>query len=228
MADLLDSLQPYSKLTPSQALDGLKKLMNVAPESQEVVDGWPAVNTPPSFRPYPEVIGGPELHKSVRDALAIAPELQGQVKSIGYPPTTGVFTDMRRSGIPEQDYANTNLMGSTDRFGGSNRRVYINPHLAYPASTHISTESMGKNIFGGPSWIDNSTNEVDDELPTTVIHELSHIAGNGERGAEAAEELWHRSKQPLIPPTSKPDSLQGLVDALKAKGINATLDPLGK
>lgn len=228
MADLLDSLQPYNKLAPSQALEGLKKLMNVAPEPQEVVPDWPPVNTPPAFRPYPEVIGGPELHGAVKDALQIAPELQGQVKRIGYPPTAGVFTDMRRSGIPEQNYPDTTLMGMTDRFGGPNRNVYINPSLSYPARTHQSTENMGTNIFGGPSYVDNSTSEIDDELPSTVIHELSHIAGNGERGAQAAEALWHRSRESVTPPAPKPDSLQGLVDALKAKGINATLNPPGK
>lgn len=190
--------ESYSKIDPATALEQLKRTMNIAPEGTEVVPDWPKVNTPPAFRPYPEVIGGPELQTAVKDALEIAPELQGQFKRIGYPPNKGVFDEMTRSGISPYNYANTTLMGQTNRYGGPNREVYINPQLGSPDEFTFKNEPMGKNIFGGDSWLHTVNDEYNADLPSTVIHELTHIAGKGEMGAQEAEAAWERAKTPQL------------------------------
>lgn len=202
MADLTDALRHiYRDYTAPKALEELRKINNI-PMDQSDINLGPDHPTPPpthpSFRPYPEVIGGPELHNAVKETLRIAPQLQGHVKRIGYPPNNTVFGEMRDSKLPLYDYEHTNLLGVTSPEG-----IWINPNKNYQ-----------------------------DELPRTVMHEMSHVAGNSEVGARESEVLWDKAHPaqdapydegfPPAPP--QPSAMDSIVTGLKNAGIRFKFD----
>lgn len=115
----------------------------------------PPVERPGQFRPYPLVIGQPDVARSVDQILQIAPQLQGEIKQIQVGPTKDVVDQLARSNLSPYTYDRSNLLGTTDMMNGN---VSINPRLTGP--------------YGNQGL-----------LAKTLVHELSHTKGYGEDDA---------------------------------------------
>lgn len=113
----------------------------------DLFDNYPSVpNHAPPFRPPTDVVN-PQLSANLEQLYRAFPEMRGKAASVQGAPTPGVFRDLRRSGIPESKFENTNLMGLTNLYGP--RQVYVNPGMGATdtASTlwHEMTHANGFN-----------------------------------------------------------------------------------
>lgn len=129
--------------SPEQAGESLYNMLNQRPEGESVGDGLPPVPHPPSYRPYPEVIGNHDLRTNVDELLRFAPELQGRVKRISHAPNSGVIREMSESGINPINFEHTNLLGLTSHGGG--QEIFINPRAPDQKGTlwHEATHAVG-------------------------------------------------------------------------------------
>ena len=172
-------------------LAALRELLNVRPKVEEyggnedifpkLPTGLPPVAKPPIFRPYPKVVGSPQLARDLDSLLKVAPELQGQLKSVDVmgPHFFQMIAD-RGNNLATQlnsPWA-TNLGGVTNR---ETKEVEMNPILMPITHTNIHD----------PLSIDEPAgSETYEQLPT-LAHELAHAAGHMEVKADEAARLAH-------------------------------------
>lgn len=161
--DKIAALLAQRQAAPADALQQVRDYLGKLPDDgREIVQGWPKVATPGQFRPYPEVIGSPELHQGVRNVLNTVPQLQGLAKRIG-PPLQSTVEDTKNEG----GYDHTNVLGETNKLGGD--QIFIKPNLGskHGYDPEISNEQV-------------------------VLHELTHAQGHSEIMAQLMEELYKR------------------------------------
>ena len=146
-------LKREAGIDPSNAL---REIHN-APHLDE--NGLPP--TPSMFQPDPTVVGPPELGKLVKEMLRRSPNLVKRVKEVRMGPNSNVigmlaYDPSGNSFLPE-DYPDLNLLGMADPERGE---VSLNPRLAKP----------------------DPRNTADQDLASTLSHELAHMAGANHRG----------------------------------------------
>lgn len=119
----------------------------------DVGEDLPPVARAPMYRPQTEVVGSPDVARSVDRLFTQVPDMRGRATKIIHGPNETVFNQLRYSGFGDNDYAQTNLNGNFTFTGPNKGEVTINPRL-------IPGE---ENEFGG--------------FASTLAHEMGHAAG---------------------------------------------------
>ena len=131
---------------------------------------WPLLshNTAPST----EVVGPPDLAQDVHTLLSIAPMLRGLVPKVINGPDATVFDLLRQSGFSDDNYDQTNLLGT---FNPESSNISMNPRLS---------QVMAKTGTDGG------------ERFATLAHEFGHAAGQGhDRGMSNIEGVARMRKE---------------------------------
>ena len=181
---------------------------NLPPHMAYMGPDLPPVSLPPMSRPQTQVVGGTHFARDVDRLLTDIPEMRGRSPEIRNSPTDAVFATLRQSKFGDNDYAKTNLQGSTDLVGN---RVTINPNLFGPSMAKDWTSDA----HTGPTrqyYID----EYDSGPGTfmgTLAHEMGHVSGLG-HGDKEIHDLGFQAKSIYGKPSAPPRDI--LADLAKA------------
>lgn len=142
-----------------------------------VGDELPETAPPSWFQPDPLVVGQSGQARMAKQLLDADPITKQRTKQITFGPTKGTMSEMTNSSLPIDSFEGTNLMGGSLTYERPKREIAINPSLEKP-----------------------------EHYTPVLSHEIGHVAGWNEAGAEDAARitggtLWdrlHKTNDPII------------------------------
>lgn len=99
----------------------------------------------PAFRKGPNVVGSPQLAKTVDDILKQFPQLRGSIHNIIGGPTAGSMRTMIHSNLKPDEFLNTTLLGVTDH--SRNNEIGVSEPNKYTL-LHEMSHAKGQNEGG--------------------------------------------------------------------------------